>query len=215
MFFLILGIHPYESEGGYTAFREWNIKHNKRNLEPLSRWSDAYEPMQLIGSMLAYEPANRPGAHEVLHHPYFWEPETRLLFLCDCSDHFEREPRGTWDNAYAGDSDNLKLLENRLDEIVGSRCDFLSKLDKVFVDSLGKQRKYSGNRVLDLLRAFRNKKNHYEDMPEHVKRLVGPLPDGYLSYWTNRFPRLLMACHEVVREAGLMQSDRFKRYYGL
>ncbi len=30
---------------------------------------------------------------------------------------------------------------------------FLAQLDKCFVDSLGKQRKYTGDRMLDLLRA--------------------------------------------------------------
>jgi len=70
----------------------------------------------------------------------------------------------------------------------------------------------TGNRLLDLLRALRNKKNHYEDMPEDVKRRVGPLAGGYLSFWCNRFPRLLMACHEVVYAAGLETSDRFKVY---
>ncbi|KXS94886.1 hypothetical protein AC578_1670 [Pseudocercospora eumusae] len=217
LFFWVLtdGAHPFEDESMFPAVRELNVKKDKKNMEPLERWSDAYEPLQLIGSMLANEPANRPTAHEVLNHPYFWEPEDRLSFLCDCSDHFEREQRGTWEDNYIGDSPHLQLLESRMFEIVGPNADFLSKLDKVFVDTLGKQRKYSGNRVLDLLRALRNKKNHYEDMPDHVKKLVGPLAAGYLAYWTRKFPRLLMACYEVVREAKLERSDRFKRYLEL
>lgn len=220
LFFWVLtdGVHPFEDENGWQQLRELNIKRDKKNMDALSRWSDAYEPMQLISSMLEYLPENRPTAQAVLNHPYFWTPDKRLAFLCDVSDHFEREPRGTYDDGYAGDSQSLCALESRAEEVIGApfdRADFLSKLDRHFVDTLGKQRKYSGNRLLDLLRALRNKKNHYEDMPPNVKKLVGPLAGGYLSYWCHRFPRLLMACHEVVHEEKLAGNDRFKGYFGL
>jgi serine/threonine-protein kinase/endoribonuclease IRE1 len=217
LFFWVLtdGVHPFEDENGWQQLRELNIKRDKRNMEALERWSDSYEPMQLISSMLAYQPENRPTAQAVLNHPYFWSPEKRLAFLCDCSDHFEREPRGTWEDGYREDSDHLCLLESRAEEVIGPRGDFLTQLDRMFVDTLGKQRKYSGNRLLDLLRALRNKKNHYEDMPDEVKKRVGPLAGGYLSYWSNRFPRLLMACYEVIHQAGLQDNDRFKGYFGL
>lgn len=220
LFFWVLtdGVHPFEDENGWQQLRELNIKRDKKNMDALNRWSDAYEPMQLISSMLEYLPEHRPTAQAVLNHPYFWPPEKRLAFLCDVSDHFEREPRGTYEDGYAGDSNTLCALENRAEEVIGApfeRADFLSKLDRHFVDTLGKQRKYSGNRLLDLLRALRNKKNHYEDMPPSVKKLVGPLAGGYLGYWCQRFPRLLMACYEVVHEEKLVGNDRFKGYFGL
>lgn len=220
LFFWVLtdGIHPYEDENGWQQLRELNIKRDNKKMGVLERWSDAYEPMQLITSMLAHEPQDRPTALQVLNHPFFWPAEKRLSFLCDCSDHFEREPRGIVDDNYAGDSFHLQLLEDRLEEVIGApyrRADFLSKLERHFVDTLGKQRKYSGNRLLDLLRALRNKKNHYEDMPEDVKRRVGPLAGGYLNYWSNRFPRLLMSCYEVIHEAGIQGNDRFKGYFAV
>lgn len=191
LFFWVLtdGNHPYEDENGWQQLRELNIKRDNKKMEVLERWSDAYEPMQLITSMLEHAPENRPTALQVLNHPFFWPPEKRLAFLCDCSDHFEREPRGTYEDYYEGDSYHLRALEDRAEEVIGApleQADFLHKLDRHFVDTLGRQRKYSGNRLLDLLRALRNKKNHYEDMPEDVKKRVGPLAGGYLSYWTNR-----------------------------
>lgn len=220
LFFWVLtdGVHPFEDENGWLQLRELNIKRDRKNMDALAKWSDAYEPMQLISSMLEHQPEHRPTAQAVLNHPYFWSPEKRLAFLCDCSDHFEREPRGTYEDDYIGDSDTLRLLEDRVEDVIDApyeRADFLSKLDRQFVDTLGKQRKYSGNRLLDLLRALRNKKNHYEDMPEHVKKHVGPLAGGYLAYWCNRFPKLLMTCYEVVHEARLEGNDRFKGYFGL
>ena len=86
-------------------------------------------------------------------------------------------------------------------------------LPREFVDSLGKQRKYTGSRLLDLLRALRNKRNHYEDMPEALKRTVGPLPEGYLSFWTLRFPMLLLVCWNVVYNVEWEKTDRFREYY--
>ncbi|KAF2480536.1 hypothetical protein BDY17DRAFT_301957 [Neohortaea acidophila] len=217
LFFWVLtdGIHPYEDENGWQQLRELNIKRDNKKMDVLERWSDAYEPMQLITSMLEHQPEHRPTALQVLNHPFFWPAEKRLLFLCDMSDHFEREERGIPDDGYAGDSWDLHALECRAAEVIGPGADFLAKLDRHFVDTLGKQRKYSGGRLLDLLRALRNKKHHYEDMPEDVKRRVGPLAGGYLAFWCNRFPRLLMACYEVVHEAGLQGNDRFKGYFAV
>jgi serine/threonine-protein kinase/endoribonuclease IRE1 len=91
--------------------------------------------------------------------------------------------------------------------------DFLRLLPKEFLDSLGKQRKYTGSRMLDLLRALRNKKNHYEDMTPSLKHLVGRLPDGYLAFWAVKFPNLLLVCWQVVYETKWSQTDRFLKYY--
>lgn len=218
LFFWVLtdGIHPYEDENGWQQLRELNIKRDNKQMGVLERWSDAYEPMQLISSMLEHQPENRPTALQVLNHPFFWPAEKRLAFLCDCSDHFEREPRGVPGDDYLGDSWDLHALECRAPEVIGTApFDFLSRLDRHFVDTLGRQRKYNGNRLLDLLRALRNKKNHYEDMPEDVKKRVGPLAGGYLNYWCHRFPRLLMACYEVVHEVGVEGNDRFRGYFVL
>jgi serine/threonine-protein kinase/endoribonuclease IRE1 len=138
-----------------------------------------------------------------MHHPFFWSPAKRLNFLCDVSDHWERETREP-------PSTDLLILES-----FGASThngDFLKKLDRKFIDTLGKQRKYTGDRMLDLLRALRNKKNHYADMPEDVKLKVGDLPNGYLKYWTNRFPTLLIACYEAVRSCGLGEDPRFRPY---
>ena len=87
LFFWMLtdGIHPFEDDNGWTQLRELNIKRDRKNMEVLERWSDAYEPMQLITSMLAHQPEHRPTALQVLNHPFFWSPEKRLAFLCDVS----------------------------------------------------------------------------------------------------------------------------------
>ncbi|KAL2757245.1 hypothetical protein ACRALDRAFT_1029021 [Sodiomyces alcalophilus JCM 7366] len=205
VFFYVLsnGQHPFDCGDRYM--REVNIRKDNYNLSPLSVLGDfAEEAKDLIGSMLNRVPKQRPTTHDVMSHPFFWSPKKRLAFLCDVSDHFEKEPR---------DPPSGPLLKLEADAPVVTKGDFLRHLPREFVDSLGKQRKYTGTRLLDLLRALRNKKNHYEDMSDSLKRTVGPLPEGYLSFWTVRFPGLLLVCWYVVREVGWADADRFKEYY--
>ena len=139
-------------------------------------------------------------------HPFFWSPAERLAFVCDVSDHFEFEPRDP-------PSSDLLCLESIAPHVMGEDMDFLKLLPRDFKDSLGKQRKYTGSKMLDLLRALRNKRNHYNDMPEHLKAHIGGLPVGYLQFWAVRFPSLLINCHWVIVNLGLMQTERFKRYF--
>lgn len=209
VFYYVLtsGAHPFDDEEGWMQIRELNIKKNKMNLGRLRDiGGDAEEPIHLIEWMLEHRPEQRPTAQQVMRHPFFWSAEKRLAFLCDVSDHFEREPRDP-------PSDYLLELESRAPTVAGK--DFLAKLDRKFVDTLGKQRKYVGSRILDLLRALRNKKNHYEDMPADVQARVGALPGGYLNYWMARFPGLLLACYEVVgpNVCGLQTESRFRPYF--
>jgi len=49
----------------------------------------------------------------------------------------------------------LVMLETDAETVVGR--DWYIKLDKVFINNLGKYRKYKGGSVRDLLRAMRNK----------------------------------------------------------
>ncbi|KAI9812511.1 MAG: bifunctional endoribonuclease/protein kinase ire1 [Thelocarpon impressellum] len=203
VFFYILsrGNHPF----GDRYMREANIVKGQYNLEQLQELADyGYEATALIERMLDHDPRRRPDAPTVMVHPFFWSAEKRLNFLVDVSDHFEWEPREP-------PSEDLQVLESTAPQVLGS--DFLRKLDKAFIDTLGKQRKYTGSKMLDLLRALRNKKNHYQDMPENVKAHVGPLPHGYLSFWTTKFPMLLLQCYFVVVHCHLQELPRFTPYF--
>jgi len=89
-----------------------------------------------------------PDTTTILLHPFFWDPARRLNFLQDASDRFEimcRDPRDA----------HLVRLEKGALGVVGN--DWHARLDKIFIDNLGKYRKYDGKSVQDLLRALRNK----------------------------------------------------------
>ncbi|KAH0558876.1 hypothetical protein GP486_004489, partial [Trichoglossum hirsutum] len=203
IFFYVLsgGSHPF----GDRYMREANIVKDKYDLSQLQvPGNHGHEAKDLISRMINHNPRFRPDATTIMVHPFFWSAEKRLNFLVDVSDQFEFEPRDP-------PSENLQVLESDAHEILGA--DFLKKLDRSFVDTLGKQRKYTGTKMLDLLRALRNKKNHYEDMPDNVKAHVGPLPDGYLNYWTLRFPFLLLHVYYVVSKCSMQNNPRFKAYF--
>ncbi|KAK4096554.1 hypothetical protein N658DRAFT_527669 [Parathielavia hyrcaniae] len=205
VFFYVLtrGNHPFDC--GDRFMREVNIRKGNYSLQLLDALGDfAFEARDLIGSMLDATPKQRPTASDVMAHPFFWSAKKRLSFLCDVSDHFEKEPRDPPSAA-------LSHLESYAPGVV--QGDFLKHLPRDFVESLGKQRKYTGTRLLDLLRALRNKRNHYEDMPDALKKTVGSLPDGYLAFWSCRFPNLLITCWNVVYNLRWEDSDRFRDYY--
>mgnify|MGYP002620842198 FL=1 len=205
VYFYVLtrGNHPFDC--GDRFMREVNIRKGNYNLSALDALGDfAYEARDLISSMLNANPKLRPTARDVMAHPFFWTYKKRLSFLCDVSDHFEKEPRDP-------PSPALQELESHAPDVV--RGDFLKHLPREFVESLGKQRKYTGSRLLDLLRALRNKRNHYEDMSDSLKKMVGRLPDGYLRFWATRFPNLLIVCWNVVYDLHWDDTDRFRDYY--
>ncbi|KAF7586414.1 bifunctional endoribonuclease/protein kinase ire1 [Aspergillus hancockii] len=207
VFYYVLtrGSHPFDKNGKFM--REANIVKGNHNLDELDRLGDyAFEARDLIQSMLSLDPRKRPDASAVLTHPFFWSASDRLAFLCDVSDHFEFEPRDP-------PSEPLLCLEDVAPRVMGPDMDFLRQLPAAFKDNLGKQRKYTGSKMLDLLRALRNKCHHYNDMPEHLKANIGGLPEGYLTFWTVRFPSLLMSCHSVIVDLRLTRIDRFKRYF--
>lgn len=90
-----------------------------------------------------------------------------------------------------------RALESQAADVCGT--DWVALLDAEFTQHLVKYRKYK-NTIRDLLRVIRNKKHHYRDLPEDVQHLLGPLPDGYLSYFLVRYPALLLRTFWFVRD---------------
>lgn len=207
---LTQGSHPFDKDGKFM--REANIVKGLYDLDALTILGDyQWEAKVLVGQMLSHNPKERPDASTILTHPFFWGAEDRLEFLCHVSDAFESEKYNERENDL---SEPLAYLESYAPLVSEDYSgDFLRALPQTFKDTLGKQRKYKGESLLDLLRALRNKKNHYEDMPDAVKERVGPLPAGYLGFWSRKFPSLLLTCWSVVKELGWEERDRFKKYY--
>uniref|UniRef100_A0A3Q3VZK0 Serine/threonine-protein kinase/endoribonuclease IRE1 n=1 Tax=Mola mola TaxID=94237 RepID=A0A3Q3VZK0_MOLML len=138
----------------------------------------------LIEQMISAKAEDRPSTACVLKHPFFWSPEKQLLFFQDVSDRIEKEP---------ADSPIVVRLETAGRRVV--RTNWRMHISVPLQTDLRRFRTYKGNSVRDLLRAMRNKKHHYHELPPAVQEALGELPEGFINYFTSRFPRLLMHTH--------------------
>ena len=216
------GHHPFDV-GGTSLGRDLNIKENNFSTDDLRLHEYEYDADDLIMQMLKHDPKERPDTTEVLRHPYFWDVADKLEFLCEVSDCFERE-KTSINNIFDESAvrtvaekeslERLAALEALAPNVIGPSKDFHRALPKSFVSEMGKQRKYMGSKMIDLLRVIRNKKNHFHDLPDDVKELMlGGSTRGYYEFWAKRFPSLLINCHCLLLERGLVERFRLERYF--
>lgn len=172
--------------------------------------------------------SDRPSLPFVLQHPCFWPPGRQLAFLQDASDRFEileRDPPHPW----------LVSLESRAKKVIPN-SDWLAKMNRDFVESLGKYRKvrlashsspkspsrltshssllqYDVGSLRDLLRALRNKRHHFLDLPPALLEAMSPVPEGFLRFWSQRFPLLLTQVYAVVEATDMVEEGAFRGYF--
>lgn len=178
---LTRGKHPFGTE----PEREYKIVHDKPDLSALNG-----DPLaaDLVRSMIGRRFAQRVTASDAGSHPLFWDAATQLGFLQDVSDRAALAD---------GEASRLcALLESRAVDVVGSRWD--KRLDAPVIDGIGKFRKYRYGSVCDCLRVLRNKRHHFLDLPRKARRLLGPLPDGFVRYFSSRFPLLLLHSYKSI-----------------
>uniref|UniRef100_A0A3Q3T2C6 non-specific serine/threonine protein kinase n=1 Tax=Mastacembelus armatus TaxID=205130 RepID=A0A3Q3T2C6_9TELE len=191
------GSHPF----GKSLQRQANILMGRYSLDHLQ--TDKHGDIvarALIEQMLSMEPHSRPSAESILKHPFFWSLEKELQFFQDVSDRIEKEPL---------DGPIVRHLERGGRAVV--KCDWREHITVPLQTDLRKFRSYKGGSVRDLLRAMRNKKHHYRELPAEVQETLGSIPDDFVSYFTSRFPHLLMHTYLAMRTCA---SERlFLPYY--
>ncbi|XP_041362995.1 serine/threonine-protein kinase/endoribonuclease IRE1-like [Gigantopelta aegis] len=193
-FVVTKGKHPY----GDSLKRQANILGGEHSLCHLD--GNDVVSRSLIEKMISFEPECRPTSQAVLRHPFFWSKERQLQFFQDVSDRIEKETEDS-------------LVVQRL-EYLGLRiieCDWRRNITEELQNDLRKFRSYKGHSVRDLLRAMRNKKHHYRELPDEVKASLGSVPDQFVVYFTSRFPRLLMHVYDAVQCC--KQERVFQQYY--
>lgn len=192
------GKHPF----GDPHMRQVNIQ--QREKPEIQRCGLVDElAMDLIPRMLANNPHERPDTQQILNHPLFWSDQTKLDFLVKISDRLEHESREE-------QSDLIDDLEEGAHKVVGS--DWHSRFPALFIENLGKYRRYHGDRIIDLLRALRNKLHHYNDFTPELVECVGTLPGGFLRFFTKRFPFLLTHVYYYA-ERHFKDEAGFSSYY--
>ncbi|XP_038716165.1 serine/threonine-protein kinase/endoribonuclease IRE1b-like isoform X2 [Tripterygium wilfordii] len=196
LFFCITGgKHPY----GDSFERDVNIVNDRKDLFPVENIPEAVD---LFARLLEPTPDFRPKAQDVLHHPLFWTSEWRLSFLRDSSDRVELEDREKG-------SELLNALESTATEALNGKWD--EKMEPAFINNIGRYRRYKFDSVRDLLRVIRNKLNHYRELPQEIQELLGPVPEGFNSYFASRFPKLLIEVYKVMYS--YCQEEAFLQKY--
>ncbi|XP_056407907.1 serine/threonine-protein kinase/endoribonuclease IRE1-like [Hyla sarda] len=150
--------------------------------------------------MIEKDPQKRPSAPSVLIHPFFWSLEKQLHFFQDVSDRIEKEPL---------DGPIVKRLERGGRDVV--KLDWREHISMPLQTDLRKFRSYKGKSVRDLLRALRNKKHHYRELPSEVQETLGNVPDDFVRYFTSRFPHLLLHTYLAMQLCGAERL--FQPYY--
>lgn len=216
------GHHPFDV-GGTSLGRDLNIKENNFSTDALRLHDYQFDADDLVMQMLKNNPRDRPDTSDVLRHPYFWDVADKLEFLCDVSDCYEREKnsinnifdeKAIRTSAEMASFAELAALESLAPNVIGPTNDFLRAIPRSFVNEMGRQRKYAGSKMIDLLRVIRNKKNHFHDLPDDVKeQMLGGGAKGYYGFWAKRFPSLLINCHALIIERGLATRFRMERYF--
>lgn len=201
VFFYILtgGNHPF----GDRYSREGNIIKGEYDLSLLNKYDDSVELKHLIGQMISQSPSHRPNTQQILKHPFFWSKGKKLEFLLKVSDRFEIERRDP-------PSDLLLQLEASAYKV--TKGNWHKHFDEEFMNNLGKYRKYHQGKLMDLLRALRNKYHHFNDMPATLQQQMSPLPDQFYKYFDKKFPNLLMEIYFVI-DKNLKHEHIFNEYY--
>jgi serine/threonine-protein kinase/endoribonuclease IRE1 len=194
---LVPGSHPF----GEWYEREGNIMHNRIDMHPLR--SISMEAYDLIGLMLNRNPKLRPTAKDVCEHPFFWEQDRKMSFLCDVSDRIETD----------GVSEQLSslslLVERNASTVIG--LDWSQELDEDLVSNVQRFRSYNTSSVRDVLRLIRNKHHHFEELSSKLKESFGSSV-GLMSYFEIKFPKLLIHIYNVVRDS-IVSDDIIVRKY--
>uniref|UniRef100_H2ZJM4 non-specific serine/threonine protein kinase n=1 Tax=Ciona savignyi TaxID=51511 RepID=H2ZJM4_CIOSA len=199
-YYVISGKHPF----GDPITRQARIINGDYSLTELLSFESAEEAIDLIKRMLLTDPVLRPKSSTILKHPLFWDSVKTLQFFEDVSDRIEKEPPDSATMQQL-DRDCLNDIRN------GIPRDWIYHLCQPLQEDLHKFRSYKAGSVRDLLRAIRNKKHHYRELPEEVKRSLGTVPDEFLTYFTSRFPRLLT--HTYLSMACCRHEPTFEHYY--
>lgn len=127
----------------------------------------------------------------------------RLSFLRDASDRVELEDRES-------ESEVLKALESIGGVALDGKWD--EKLESAFINDIGRYRRYKYDSVRDLLPVIRNKLNHYRELPINIQTILGEVPQGFDSYFSSRFPKLLIEVYKVLHMY-CGEEEFFRKYF--
>ena len=190
------GKHPF----GDSLERQSNIIKNIYDLSDLDEEENVGK-LALIQSMISNDPNDRPSIPMVLNYPIFWSKSKQLQFLQDVSDRIEKEDFAK--------SDILRKIERERWAVTGD--DWTRRLPLLLQIEMNNHRSYNTKWLAHLIRMIRNKRHHYRELPEEVQAILGPIPDSFMTYFTDQFPRLVYHIYIAIQD--YKTEPMFHQYY--
>eukprot|EP00871_Galdieria_phlegrea_P004991 jgi/Galph1/5493/GphlegSOOS_G4162.1 len=215
------GKHPFGESIYERDGRICKGEYDILELERLNFW----EAKHLIEKMIALSPEERPSARQVLRHPLFWSDSKKLNFLVDVSDRLSFLKSKSWQREAR---ELVSLFEKTCQVCIENEemtsLSWASKMDISVLKALN-GRHYDRTCVSDLLRLIRNKRSHYNELPQEVQQLLGVLPSSssdpyqnrhnFWCYFQSRFPKLLITVYSFVTKRHEFYNDFHFQRYGL
>ena len=184
------GGHP----AGETYERDFRIL--RGDVDPRAALRHLPEACHAVSAALARSPRARPPVAALLAHPLWWSAGERVAFLVALSDRVEPEDRAgsAGGDAAPAPSPLLLALESYAPDALGAGAWTDRVPPALLTGGAAARRRYAPRSLRDLLRCVRNKHAHYRELAPDVQAALGAPPEGYMSFWAARFPRLVLAC---------------------
>eukprot|EP00127_Corallochytrium_limacisporum_P005495 Clim_evm12s207 gene=Clim_evmTU12s207 len=186
--------HPY---GDFHERRANIFRGVAPNMDALS--SDPTARL-LIQDLLVDEATARPDCATVLAHPMFWTNRKQMDFLTEVSNQLE---------GLGKNHELIKVFDEYTSPALGE--DWHAALEPEILADLIARRGYNKQSGFHLLRAIRNKRNHYSELSDDLKTIYGSKDDGYVRYWLDRFPLFLTDIYRFVQDQ-MADDETFSPY---
>ena len=199
LFYYLLtnGKHPF----GDRFHRQGNVYDGRFDINEL-QGQESLCKYHLITAMID-DSSKRPPMDAVLKHPMFWDSKRSLSFIRNVNSRMEKEREN---------SPLLNKLERRAAHVTkGNWMNNIAQELKQDLKSRSIHRAYDESSVKALLRAIRNKVEHYNELSDFIKQLSGSTPEGLVSYFIQKFPLLLVHTYIVMQKC--KAESVFEEYY--
>lgn len=187
---LLFDEHPFSTDSDEII--EDKILHCKYTLSESLKGPS----LDLIHHMLKSDYKTRPDISYVVKHPSFWNYEKIYNFYATLSDLLEFKN----DVSFKIFS-RLERNKNKIFQRV-----WITKLEQILKEDIESYRIYNFNSVKGLLRVIRNKGRHYKELNIGIKNIFISFPNGFIEYFTLKYPNLLMVCYY---SAKIASNDEF------
>ena len=198
-FALTKGQHPFGDVANLRVCQE-NIANNNFlvSLEFSEIVMEKYQEIlltDLIDSMIRRDWKARSDALEVDDHPYFWDAKKTLEYFHRISNFCDTKDEDTKPFLEELEKNALDVIGEGVD---GKDGDWLSKLDKEVKKDAGWLKDRS-KELYGLVKMIRNKEEHYAKLGDKLKEIYGKYPEGFLHYFTSRFPLLVAETYKAFK----------------